>query len=63
MHLEAKSTFETAVAYRNCGLNVIPVLRGGSKAPAIKQLKPYLTGKSTEEELKDWFLSNVNAPE
>ncbi|HEX9929315.1 MAG TPA: phage/plasmid primase, P4 family [Pyrinomonadaceae bacterium] len=53
---EQKSTvFEAATFYVKAGLSIFPIRADGSKAPAIKEWKPYQNRLASEAELRQWF--------
>jgi P4 family phage/plasmid primase-like protien len=47
-----------AVEYRRLGWSPIPI-KPGSKEPNLRELRPYLTRKATQEELGTWSWSGV----
>ena len=49
------SVYETALAYLNAGLGVLPVRRDGTKAPAVPRGHPYLKQRPGEADLRRWF--------
>jgi|SRR5215210_3626420 len=49
---------EEAARYRARGLGVIP-LKAGSKEPALRELKPYLSKQATDEEMSSWKWGGV----
>lgn len=51
----ASGVYETARAYRDAGLSVIPLLTDGSKAPGCREVTPYRTRLATDAELRQWF--------
>lgn len=53
---EPKQTvLEMALAYRAAGISVVPVKRGGSKAPAVDAWKQYQTRIATEATVRRWW--------
>lgn len=50
-----KTVLEWARRYVAAGLSVIPVRRGGSKAPAFGGWRDYSDRLPTDKELTDWF--------
>jgi len=49
------SVLEWARRYVAAGLSVIPVRRGGTKAPAFAGWREFSTRRATDEELAKWF--------
>lgn len=52
-----RCVLDWAAWYRSVGVSVVPVRRGGSKAPAMArdQIQQYRDRLPTEKELSDWF--------
>lgn len=49
-----------ALLYVGSGLSVIPIRRDSSKAPALREWRPYQFRRPTEAELQEWFGNNNN---
>ena len=50
-----ESVFECALSYLQAGLAVLPVRRGGSKAPAIESWKWIESELPTADHLSEWY--------
>jgi hypothetical protein len=51
---ERNNILEAANAYVRLGFNIIPLVYG-QKTPALKELEPYFSQRSTENEMVAWF--------
>jgi putative DNA primase/helicase len=51
---------QTALAYHDAGLGVIPIRPNGSKAPALHRGHPYLYQRPTAADLHRWFSTSGN---
>ena len=53
--MHQREFFTTALLYIASGLSVIPIRTDGSKAPLLKEWKPFQFRRPTEDELREWF--------
>ena len=57
--MTSNSLLDEAVRLTQSGLSVIPILRNGSKAPAVPTWKEFQERIATDEELHAWFRKEV----
>lgn len=54
-----KGVLIIALLYLRAGLSIIPIVRGGSKSPAVSTWKKYQQRRATESKLRQWFDNNA----
>jgi Bifunctional DNA primase/polymerase, N-terminal len=53
--VSGRRILKAALSYVASGLSIIPIKPDGSKAPVLKEWKPFQFRRATEAELREWF--------